>query len=250
MIESQKIELAEELLLYCKRFNIPIEYLFEILGDQKVTPMIRGKATEYNAYLYLDKILPRKTWSVQKLNLNAQTGTNDEDISITHRNTGVILKVESKNAVRGSMSIGVRSKTKVPHFKVKCHRSRSNIKLADTSNDRYSIDSFDIIVTNTSNAIFEGRTIGESLELIHKQEIRDFLYEFYKTTSEESLLESSGNDWRFCIPSDIAENGFIPRTPMVEMVNDPNWLPLSMIENRLTLVVDGKWNTIKTKRQR
>ena len=83
MTNDEKIKLAEKLLLYCKKFNVPLEFLFEILEDQKVTPMIRGKAMEYNAFLLLDKILPKATWSVQKLNLNAQTGTYDEDISIT-----------------------------------------------------------------------------------------------------------------------------------------------------------------------
>jgi hypothetical protein len=104
MINDDKIKLAEKLLQYCKKFNVPLEFLFEILEDQKVTPMIRGKAMEYNAFLLLDKILPKATWSVQKLNLNAQTGTYDEDISITHRRTGVILKVESKSTVRGSVN--------------------------------------------------------------------------------------------------------------------------------------------------
>lgn len=72
--------------------------------------MIRGKAMEYNAYLLLDNILPKTSWSIQKLNLNAQTGTYDEDISITHKRTGVILKVESKSAVRGSINNGIRSR--------------------------------------------------------------------------------------------------------------------------------------------
>lgn len=75
---------------------------------------------EYNAFLFLDNILPRSIWSVQKLNLNAQTGTYDEDISITHRRTGIILKVESKSSVRGSISDGKRSRNlKVPHFSKK-----------------------------------------------------------------------------------------------------------------------------------
>lgn len=110
MTNEEKIKLAGKLLKYCKKFNIPLEFLFEILEDQKVSPMIRGKAMEYNAFLMLEQILPRTTWSVQKLNLNAQTGMYDEDISITHRRTGIILKVESKSTVRGSMSDGKRSR--------------------------------------------------------------------------------------------------------------------------------------------
>ena len=129
MNDKELIILSTKILEYCNKFDIPLEYLFEILEDQKVTPMIRGKAMEYNAFLLLDTQLPKNIWSVQKLNLNAQPGTYDEDITITHRRTGIILKVESKSAVRGSLSDGKRARLiKEPHFKVKCHRSRSNIK--------------------------------------------------------------------------------------------------------------------------
>jgi hypothetical protein len=51
MNPEEKIQLADNLLKYCSKYNIPLEYLFEILEDQKVIPMIRGKSTEYNAYL-------------------------------------------------------------------------------------------------------------------------------------------------------------------------------------------------------
>ena len=73
-----------------------MEYVFDILNDQKVVPMIRGKATEYNAFIVIEQHLSKSEWSVQKLNLNAQTNSGDEDISITHRRTGIVLKVESK----------------------------------------------------------------------------------------------------------------------------------------------------------
>jgi hypothetical protein len=241
MKKEEKLKLADDLLNYCLKFNIPVEYLFEILEDQKVTPMIRGKAMEYNAYLLLEKILPKTTWSVQKLNLNAQTGLYDEDISVTHRRTGIILKVESKSAVRASISEGKRSKIlKVPHFCVKCHRSRSNIKLAGSSNDRYSDDSFDILVTNPSNAIFEGNTVGETLEVVRSEDLKNLLYKFYMVFTDEDLIVASANDWRYCIPKDISVEGFIPRTPFVKLENDDNWKPLSSIEERLLEVVEKR----------
>ncbi|MBI5215264.1 MAG: hypothetical protein HY960_05885 [Ignavibacteriae bacterium] len=234
-------KLGSDLLQYCKKFNIPLGFLFEILEDQKVTPMIRGKAMEYNAFLLLEKILPKSIWSVQKLNLNAQPGTYDEDISITHRRSGIILKVECKSAVRGSISDGKRTKVlKVPHFNVKCHRSRSNIKLAGTSNDRYSVDSFDVLITNTSNAIFEGNTVGEHLEVIHELQLKSLLYDYYNVENDEDLIQASESDWRFCIPKDIAIEGFIPRTPYVKLVNDENWKPLTHIEERLLQVVNER----------
>jgi hypothetical protein len=241
MNNEDKIKLAENLLKYCKKFNVPLEFLFEILEDQKVTPMIRGKAMEYNAFLLLDKLLPRATWSVQKLNLNAQTGVYDEDISITHRRTGIILKVESKSAVRGSFKDGKRSRNfNVPYFLVKSHRSRSNIKLAGSSNDRYSVDSFDVLITNTSNAVFQGNTVGEHLEVIHDAELKKLLFEFYAVNSDEDLITACENDWRYCIPKDIAVDGFIPRTPYVKLENDDNSKPLSAIEDRLLDVVEEK----------
>jgi hypothetical protein len=250
-MNEDKIKFADKLLRYCKKFNVPLEFLFEILEDQKVTPMIRGKAMEYNAYLVIEQILPKTTWSVQKLNLNAQTGTHDEDISITHRRTGVILKVESKSAVRGSISDGKRSRNlKVPHFLVKSHRSRSNIKLAGSSNDRYSVDSFDILVTNTSNAIFEGNTVGEHLEVIHDDNLKNLLYQFYSVQTDEDLITACENDWRYCIPKDIAIDGFIPRTPYVMLENDQNWKPLSSIEDRLLKVVEEKRKSNQTTRRK
>ncbi|MDR1937285.1 MAG: hypothetical protein LBQ73_02140 [Tannerellaceae bacterium] len=241
MTNEEKIGFADRCLEYCTKYNVPVEFLFEILEDQKVTPMIRGKAAEYNAFLSLKHILPRTVWGVQKLNLNAQTGIHDEDISITHRRTGVILKVESKSAVRGSISNGQRSRIlKVPHFKVKSHRSRSNIQLADASNDRYSVDSFDVLIINTSNAIFQGNTVGEYLEVVHDAILKKMLYEFYSVSSDKDLIMACENDWRYCIPQDIAIDGFIPRTPYVKLVDDTHWKPLSQIEERLSSVVEEK----------
>jgi hypothetical protein len=251
MNDEQKIKLADELLKYCKKFNISLDYLFAILEDQKVTPMIRGKAMEYNAFLLLEAGLPKAVWSVQKLNLNAQPGVYDEDISITHRRTGVILKVESKSAVRGSMSLGTRSRImNEAHFKVKSHRSRSNIKLAGTSNDRYSVDSFDILITNTSNAIFEGNTVGEHLEIINDNELKQMLYEFYEVDNDIELIAKCESDWRFCIPKDIAVDGFIPRTPYVRLNGDENWKPIASIEERLLKVVEEKRKSSQTTRRK
>lgn len=241
MNDNDKITLADDLLHYCNKFDIPINFLFEILEDQKVTPMIRGKAMEYNAFLLLNKVLQKNTWSVQKLNLNAQTGINDEDISITHRRTGIILKVESKSAVRGSITDGVKSRTiKEPHFKVKCHRSRSNIKLAGTSNDRYSVDSFDLLLTNTANAIYQGNTVGEELEIVHNERIKHLLFDFYQVKSKANLIIACQNDWRFAIPSEIAIDGFIPRTPYVKLFEDKNWWKVDSLEDKLMKIIEQK----------
>lgn len=250
MRDDQKLELAENVIKYCRKFNISLEYLFAILEDQKVTPMIRGKAMEYNAFILLDAGLPKSVWSVQKLNLNAQPGITDEDISVTHRRTGVILKVESKSAVRGSFSLGRRAKIlRVPHFKVKSHRSRSNIKLAGTSNDRYSVDCFDVLITNTSNSIFQNNTVSEHLEIKNDIHIKNMLYEFYEVQSDLDLIRKCESDWRFCIPTDIAVDGFIPRTPYVKLNDDNNWRPIAEIEQRLTEIVNERRNSNRATRR-
>lgn len=244
-------ELGLRMKEYCEKFHVPLEFLFEILEDQKVTPMIRGKATEYNVFIKLDEMLSRASWSVQKLNLNAQTGTHDEDISITHRRTGIILKVESKSGVRGSITDGRRSrKLKEPHFKVKCHRSRSNISLAGTSNDRYSVDSFDLIVTNLTNAIYQGKTVGEELELIHNKAFQRVLFEHYDVETSSEVIKATESDWRFCVPEDIQVDGFVPRTPYVKLDNDPNWRPFSELEARLLEIVKLKAKSNQDKSRR
>lgn len=251
MNNEQLSNLGAQLLDYCNKFNIPFDYLFEILEDQKVTPMIRGKAMEYNVYLVLEKYLSKASWSVQKLNLNAQTGTSDEDVSVTHRRTGIILKVESKSAVRGSISDGVRTRIhKVPHFKVKSHRSRSNISLAGTSNDRYSVDSFDVIITTSENSMYQGNTVGEHLEIVHKKGVKPFLFDHFGVDNAQDLIKICQADWRFCIPTDIAEDGFIPRTPYVLLTEDPNWRPLDELEKRLLKIVKEKWNKNNQKDRR
>lgn len=205
MTEKELQEFGKRIMNFCNKYYIPCDFLFEILEDQKVIPMIRGKAMEYNAFLLLDKILPKSVWSVQKLNLNPQPGVYDEDTSVTHRR--------------------------------KCHRSRSNIKLVETSNDRYALGCFDIILTTPLNAIYEGNTIGETLEIINDIKLKEILYKHYSVNRDEELIKACSTDWRYCIPEDIAENGFIPRTPYVKLTNDPHWKPIIEIEKGLTEVV-------------
>lgn len=231
--------LLNELKQYCKDFNVPTEYMFEILRDQKVIPMIRGKATEYNAYLYLKKVLNQHTWDVQKLNLNAQTAMYDEDVSITHRASGIRLKVECKNACRGSFKDGKRCRVieNKPHFKVKCHRSRSN--MSKDTNDRYLVGEFDLLMSNTSNALYQDRT-DDYLELLNNDNMIEILYNHYNVNNDEDLIEHCNDDWRFVIPNDIAIDGVIPRTPYVALDNDAHWRKSEMLEDMLKKIVEVK----------
>jgi hypothetical protein len=243
MTDEELKQFGKMLDNYCKKYLVPTQHVFEILNDQKVTPMIRGKAMEYNAYIFLDAHLNKNEWVVQKLNLNAQPGMPDEDIDITHRRTGIIIKVESKSAVRASFSSGKRSKIhKVPHFNVKCHRSRSNIKLAGTSNDRYGVNVFDVILTTPLNALFKKGTIGEELEIIDQEDCLKILGRHYDVAPDntEGLLNVVTQDWRFVVTTKIAEGGFIPRTPPVLLEDDPNWISIDQIEPQLLEIVERR----------
>ena len=224
--------LQDDIIRYCREYHIPTDYFLEILNDQKVLPMIRGKASEYSAYLAIRGVLPEREWTVTKLNLNAQTNTGDQDVSITHRRTGMQLTVETKNAVRGSFKSGERAKVcRVAHFRIKCHRSRSNIRLARTTNDRYSEDCFDLVISNVSNAIIQGNTIGAQLELLHNEELLDIVKEYYEVGNNEQVLESAYNDWRFAISREISEDGYIPRNPVVRLRDDQNWHTLDSMQS-------------------
>jgi hypothetical protein len=97
--DNEHLNLGKELADYCIKYSIPLEYFFEIANDQKVVPMLRGKGMEYNVYLLLKQILNQREWIVTKLNLSAQPGILDKDISITHRRTEIELIVESKSII-------------------------------------------------------------------------------------------------------------------------------------------------------
>ena len=238
------IELGKKLEAYCKKFSIPIEHFFEILNDQKVSPMLRGKGMEYNAVQILQHTVNSREWQVNKLNLSAQPGTPDQDIGLIHKRTGITLIVESKSAVRGSATAGVstRAKHHVPNFKVKCHKSRSNTKKLGQGNDRYTVKDFDIIISNPLNALFKKGTIGEDLELVDDSVTLETLYQFYNVSNESDLLLAAARDWRFVIAADIADDTteLIPRTPTVYLASDPHWKPLSALDTSAMTVVSNR----------
>ena len=226
---------------YCRTYNIPRDDLIEILEDQKVLPMIRGKATEYIGVEVLSQSLDPREWVVTKLNLNPQPGGRfDEDVSITFRRTGDRFKVETKNAVRGSFRLKGRIVT-VPHFQVKCHRSRSNLTRQSTTNDRYLVDDFDLLLCNPSNAIFRNRALDRGLPLITDEDSLRWLRDFYGVQNDDALRQATYDDWRACLPISIAdENGVIPRNPRVQVESDPNWFRLGQLPSNLRMLVMGE----------
>lgn len=222
---------------YCETYNIPREHLLDILEDQKVLPMIRGKATEYIGAVALRKTLDSRDWSVDKLNLNPQPGAYDEDVSITYRRTGKRLKAETKNAVRGSFRTGTRSNDK-PHFKVKCHKSRSH--MTKETNDRYLVGEFDVLLCNVSNSIFRGKAIDRGLPLLENKDALQWLKSHYGVKTDAELRRCTYDDWRCCLPKAIADaEGVIPRTPTIQITNDPNWFTLDQLAQHLRTLING-----------
>jgi len=236
--DSEPNEFYEAFISYCKKYNIPEEYFFEILEDQKVVPMIRGKATEYSAFKVLVEQLSDE-WFVHKLNLNPQPNRSDEDISIRHKRMGISLKVESKNAVRGSFRLGTgKTKLSSPHFKVKCHKSRSNLQKSKTSNDRYSTGDFDLLMSNLSNAIFEGNQIDGELRLTDNREVLEFLKNHLDAEDESEIIEKSYELWFICFTVDLVDEcNFIPRTPSVELTGDIVWFKIDELKAKLRLYI-------------
>lgn len=246
--------IEEQAKIYCKKYNVPLQYLFEILEDQKVVPMIRGKASEYNATLFLQEYFKERSieWVVTKLNLNPQSDMNDEDLTIIHRKTGTHIKVEVKNAVRDSFKDGKRCRDlKVPQFSVKCHKSRSNISKADSTNDRYLIGEFDLVMSNTSNAIIlGGKKTLEDFKITDNESDLKILFDYYKVSTKEDLLDMCYNDWRFAVPEEIAEeDGSIPRTPKVilDETKEPKWFKVERLEEKLLEIVERKLKDWKRK---
>jgi hypothetical protein len=184
-------------------------------------------------------VLDPREWLVEKLNLNPQPGELDEDVSITFRRTGDRLSVETKNAVRGSFRLRT---TKEPnaHFKVKCHKSRSHLRLQNTTNDRYLVGEFDLLLCNVSNALFRGRALEAGLPLLNDPGAMEWLMRFYGVDTNEEVARQAYDDWRLCLPVTIADaNGVIPRTPTVLMQDDPNWFDADQLAANLRTLING-----------
>lgn len=230
----------KDILNYCSLYNIPIEHFIEVISDQKVIPMLRGKAFEFSVLDALQHILPSSIWEVKKENLNAQPNSPDEDVKVIHKSTGIAIHIEVKSAVRGSFSMGTpRTTIKTPHFRVKCHRSRSNFN--NVLNDRYLVSDFDIIVSNPSNSLILS---GEDFEMISDNSSISFLGKHYGVSSPEKIFECACSNIIFTRPQYIKEShkghDVIPRTPLVRYGSDPNWDILSNIEPTLNQIIKEK----------
>ncbi len=76
------------------------------------------------------------------------------------------------------------------------------------------------------------------------------LFEFYNVKNDEDLVQACENDWRFVLPSEIAVEGFIPRTPYVKFANDENWKTILNLEEKLIKAVELKRKPSRTTRRK
>ena len=200
--------------------------------------MIRGKATEFVAAVVLEKTLDSQTWTVEKRNINAQPGSPDEDVGLIYNLSQRKIRVEVKNAVLNSFKTGAgRTRIKVPHFKVKCHRSRSNFD--NENNDRYTEHDFDLVACNVSNAIFKSASSNGPTVIDDRASIF-WLKRFYEANDKADVARKSYDDWRFCFSSDLSVDGIIPRTPFVRMKHDPNWFRLEHLEENVNSYITSR----------
>jgi hypothetical protein len=176
------------LIKYCIDFNIPINYLSDILRDSKVNPMIRGKGFEFSTLMAFQNILRKEIWEVSKPNMNAQAMQHDVDILIKHIPSGKTISVECKLSKKGSFRI---SKTGEISAAVKCMRSRTlgqeiisdraplmgvTVEHLNSHKDNYLSTDFDVVVSSFGNAFYT--TDEESGEYVWKP-----------TTSHQEVIE-------------------------------------------------------------
>jgi hypothetical protein len=244
---------AQQVQYYCEKYNIPLEYLAEIISEPKVIPMIRGKAFEFSAMLRLQEILPSSEWIVDKPVMNAQFGLHDMDVRITHRATQKIIGVECKLAGKGSFKM---LKNKDTQIRVKCMRSRTlgeskanelaakigiDPILLKVHNDQYLPTDFQVVITSIANAFYEtdeetsffewqpsemGRQFLQQLHDGKEENLQHFAYnQLYLATSKDLAVttENSIKCTRSACP--MPQNcGFIPNYPLITFQNG-NILP-------------------------
>jgi hypothetical protein len=236
---------------YCEKYNIPLDYLAEIISEPKVIPMVRGKAFEFSAMLQLQNMLPTSEWIVDKLVMNAQFGLHDMDVRITHIKTQKVIGVECKLAGKGSFKI---LKNGDAQMRVKCMRSRTlgdnkanelaakigiEPVLLKVHNDQYLPTDFEVVITSIANAFYEtdeetsffewqptelGDQFLKRLGGESNTDLQYFAYnQLYLATSKDLAITTKNGIkcTRGACPN--PQNcGFIPNYPLITFPKDSN----------------------------
>jgi len=248
----------DKLIEYCRKYNIPLNFLADTLVEPKVVPMVRGKAFEFSVYEKMNSILDSEIWDVQKPSLNAQLGFHDIDVLVIHRETGRHISVECKLAKKGSCKVN----GDITVINVKCMRSRTlgeemirqlaprfgvTQKVLKVHNDQYLESDFDFVVTSIGNAFFITDEEGSFIFAPNENQ-RIFLQNF----PGENLNDEVFNSLFIACTKDISiksennvvctrrkcenkENcGFVPNYPRIEFRTDSlepinNWHKLEEV---------------------
>ena len=223
-------KLGHKLYEWSKKYTLQPEHVLLILDDQKVIPMIRGKASEYVVYDTLQKTLDCKIWKVIKPNINPQPNLPDQDIVVRHIETQKQFVVEVKNTIRGA----IRLKDGVLKLSVKCHKSRSYI--GRETNDRYLLGDFDFVCANTSNAFIQ----NGKYELIDDEDIVEVLCKYYHVQEMAEVIPKAICDIRFAHVNDILHSDgiSISRVPRMNLNQKSIWHPISEFEKTITEYLD------------
>lgn len=160
---------------FCKKYDINIENIPEVINDPKVIPMIRGKAFEFIVSSKLSKILS-SNYKISNPALNAQTNIHDVDVEVIQTTNNRTYRIECKLASKGTFAKSRRQpKLYDPSIKVKCMRSRTLGRSAAEQlsktidipadvlmihNDQYRPNNFDIVITSIANAFYDTNTDG------------------------------------------------------------------------------------------
>lgn len=241
----------EKIKEYCKKYDIALNYLVEVISDLKVIPMIRGKSFEYTVSDMLKNTLSQK-WKVENLNINAQQGVHDVDVLVTRISDKKKIRVECKLTKNDSFAISGN----VAELRVKCMRSRTfsdnpaATRMAQNYGvnrnsllihaDSYREQDFDFVITSLGNSLWT--TINEKYVFNGNKQQYDFLkhlfpehfkdfskfqqeaFTFLMFARSSELVVNQRNNFtctrRKCQLAGTQSNcGFIPNYPIVQLNN-------------------------------
>ena len=263
----------EALIKYCRDFNIPIDYLSDILRDSKVNPMIRGKGFEFSTLMAFQNILRPEVWEVSKPNMNAQAMQHDVDILVKHIESGKTISVECKLSKKDSFRI---SKTGEITAAVKCMRSRTlgqeiiaeraplmgvTVEQLNAHKDNYLTTDFDVVASSFGNAFYttdkengeyiwspdaSHRGVVEKILQNQKVDLKKAAFDYILVAKASDLSPAAGFTpcaRKTCKHQDSC--AFIPNYPVVKFDSSSGkpikpWNSLMALENVLLDVLSKK----------
>ena len=229
---------------YCRRYNIPIEYLAEVLNEPKVTPMIRGKGFEYTVLTTLQAHLPANEWLVSKAAIREEITFHDTDIRVLHKRTGKAIRVECKLADKEGYRLLSNGNSRI---RVKCMRSRTlgtaavrriapilgvSVESLTVHSDQYMPSDFDVVITTIGNAFYRTdrstgsyewsptereRTFLEALKVPGHVGLKDIAFHsiYIARTQDLAARSGTGVDCTRRLCANKHNCGYIPNYPVI-----------------------------------